>query len=121
MNKVIISGNLGADPELRNTNNGTAVCKLSVATSWKGKDGKEDTQWHNVIVRGKQGESCKEFLTKGSKVLVEGRIQSRKYEDKNKQEKYITEIIAQGVEFLSPKSNGTGETNPVVGSDDIPF
>ncbi len=104
MNKVILCGNLGKDPELRFTPNGQATCRLSVATSekWTDKDGQkqERTEWHNVVVWGKQAEACGQYLAKGRKVIVEGSIRSRQYDDKEGQKRYITEVIAQHVQFV---------------------
>lgn len=106
MNKVIICGNLGQDPELRYTSNGTAVAKLRIATNenWTDNDGKRKntTVWHNIVVWRKQAESSKNFLEKGSKVLVEGRLQTRSWEaDGNT--RYITEIVATSIQFMDRK------------------
>lgn len=104
LNKVMILGNLGADPELAYTQGGSAVCTLSIATSEKWvKDGetKEQTEWHRVKVFGKQAESCGKYLSKGSKALVEGKITYRSWEDKNTGEKkYGTDIVAERVRFI---------------------
>lgn len=130
MNRAIILGNLGSDPELRYTQNQTAVCKFSVATNKRSKD-KDEVTWHNVIVWGKPAEVCSKHLSKGSKVLVEGEIVHRKYTDKNGVERHVTEIQTWShVEFVSPKKEqgGAGHAadhhhapggNP--GLDDIPF
>jgi single-strand DNA-binding protein len=120
MNKVILVGRLGADPELKSTNSGS-VCTLRIATSenWTDKSGQkqEKTEWHRVKVWGKQGENCEKYLAKGRKVLVEGRIEYRKHEDK-----WFTEVKAQSVQFLdniAPKQN---TPNPQTdNTDDIPF
>ena len=103
LNRVVVLGNLGQDPELRYTQNQTPVCSLSVATtdySGKGDDRKEHTEWHRVVVWSKMAENCSKYLSKGRTVLVEGRLQTRKYEDKNGVEKYTTEIVAQNVQFI---------------------
>jgi len=136
VNKVILIGNLGADPELRYTSGGSAVADMRLATSRKfqTKDGgtKEDTQWHRVVVWGKQGENCKEYLSKGRSVYVEGRLQTRQWEDKEGNKRYTTEIVAQQVQFLGGRSGGGGGYNdeppppgdgdaPSFGDDDIPF
>jgi len=116
LNKVMLIGNLGRDPELRYTQSGTAVATLSVATSrkWKGQDGQvqEETEWHRVIVWQRQAEICNEYLGKGSKVYIEGRLQTRKWTDNNGNDRYTTEIVAQDVQFLSARPNGPrgGET-----------
>lgn len=97
-------GNLGQDPVLRYTTKGTAVCNLSVATNdyWKDAQGnpQERTEWHRVVVFGKQAENCAKYLRQGRQVMVEGRLQTRKWEDKDKQTRYTTEIIARRVDFL---------------------
>ena len=103
VNKVILVGNLGKDPEVRFTNSGSAVARLSVATSevWNDRDGnrQERTEWHNVVVWGKQGESCGQYLAKGRQVYVEGSIRSRSYDDKSGNKRYVTEVVAQRVHF----------------------
>ncbi len=109
MNKVIISGNLGQKPEVRNANSGTAVCNFSIATNQRVKKGDEwvdNTEWHRIVVFGKQAENCERFLDKGSKVIVEGRIQYRSYQDKEGNERKTTEIVANNVEFLTRPENG---------------
>lgn len=110
MNKVIICGNLGQAPDLKNTNSGIAVCTLSVATnkSYTDKQGQkvDKTEWHRVQVWQKQAENCAKFLSKGSKVLVEGELQTREWEDKDHVKRYTTEIVAQSVQFLDSKGAG---------------
>ncbi|MBK8481603.1 MAG: single-stranded DNA-binding protein [Proteobacteria bacterium] len=112
INKVILIGNLGADPELRFTAGGQAVADLRLATSrrWQGKDGstQEDTQWHRVVVWGKQAEQCKEFLSKGRQVYVEGRLQTRSWEDRDGNKRYTTEVVAQQIQFLGGGRGGGG-------------
>jgi single-strand DNA-binding protein len=104
LNRVTIMGNLGQDPELRYTASQTPVCTLSVATTdYKtSPDGQrqEFTEWHRVVVWSKQAENCSKYLTKGRSVLVEGRLQTRSWEDKQGQKKYVTEIVAQNVQFI---------------------
>ena len=104
VNKVILIGNLGKDPEVRFTAGGKAVARFSVATSeqWSDTEGQrqERTEWHNIVVWGKQAESCGQYLQKGRQVYIEGRIQSRSYDDKEGNKKYITEVNAQRVQFL---------------------
>jgi single-strand DNA-binding protein len=104
MNIVVISGNLGAAPEVRQTATGLTVANLSVATNERAKqDGEwvDHTEWHRVTVFGKQGELCQQFLSKGSKVVVNGRLRTRKFTDKQGQERWSTEIVADSVEFAS--------------------
>ena len=104
VNKVILVGNLGSDPELKYTGSGTAVASFNVATSekWKGQDGEmqEKTEWHKIIVWKKMAETCNEHLKKGSKVYIEGKIQNRKYQNNDGNDVNITEIVAQSVKFL---------------------
>lgn len=139
INKVILEGRLGQDPELKYLPNGTAVCNLNLATSesWNDKQGarQEKTEWHRIVVWGKLAERCNEYLKKGKQVLVEGSLQTRSWDDKTSgQKRYITEIKATNVQFLgakgSAKSNDDNapqeeETSSVEGSsfssDDIPF
>lgn len=110
VNKAIIVGRLGADPELRTTNNGMAVCTLSVATSesWMDKQSgqrQERTEWHRIVVWGKQGENCAKYLSKGRQVFVEGRLQTRSWEGQDGQKRYTTEIVANNIQFLSSGAN----------------
>ena len=102
-NKAIILGNLGKDPEMRAAGNSN-VCNFPVATSetWidKDKNKQEKTEWHRIVVWGKQADACNKFLKKGSKVLIEGRLATRKWE-KDGKEMYTTEVIAEHVQFLS--------------------
>lgn len=111
VNKVILVGRLGKDPEVRYSKNGGAVATLSLATaeSWKDKDGtkQERTEWHRVVAWGKLGELCGEHLGKGSQAYVEGRLQTREWQDKAGDKRYTTEVIAQSVQFLSPKDHNT--------------
>ena len=104
LNKVMIMGRLGQDPEMRYTQNQIAVCTLNVATSEfkAGQDGQrsETTEWHKVVVWRNQAENCGKYLSKGSAVFVEGKLQTRSWEDQNGQKKYTTEIVANSVQFL---------------------
>jgi single-strand DNA-binding protein len=115
VNKVILIGNLGADPELRYTSGGSAVADLRLATSRKytTKDGnsKEDTQWHRIVVWGKQAEHCKEYLSKGRQVYVEGRLQTRQWEDRDGNKRSTTEVVAERVQFLGGGGRGGGGGN----------
>ena len=105
VNKVIIVGNLGADPELRYTQGGQAVANFRVATNekWTNKEGEgqERTEWHRIVVWGRQAENCEKYLSKGRQVYVEGRLQTREWEDRDGNKRYTTEIVAQNVQFLS--------------------
>lgn len=105
VNKVIIVGRLGADPEVKTVSEGNNVARLSVATSenWKDRNGQrqERTEWHRVVVWGKLAELCGQYLHKGRQVYVEGRLQTRSWEDDQGQKKYTTEIVATTVQFLS--------------------
>ena len=111
LNKVILIGNLGADPEVRSTNNGSRVATLSLATGrqWTGAKGEkqEKTEWHRVICWNNKGSSladvCEKYLKKGDKVYIEGRIEYRTWEDNNKQTRYVTEIIARELIMLGSK------------------
>jgi len=104
VNKVILVGHLGADPDMRYTPSGQGVCELRLATSesWNDKNGQrqERTEWHRIVVWGKRAEVCSKYLAKGRQVFVEGRIQTRNYDDKDGNKRYITEIIANDVQFL---------------------
>ncbi|HEX2690894.1 MAG TPA: single-stranded DNA-binding protein [Kofleriaceae bacterium] len=104
VNKVILVGHLGADPDMRYTPSGQGVCELRLATSesWNDKNGQrqERTEWHRIVVWGKRAEVCSKYLSKGRQVFVEGRIQTRSYDDKDGNKRYITEIIANDVQFL---------------------
>ncbi|MGB5749213.1 MAG: single-stranded DNA-binding protein [Desulfobacterales bacterium] len=139
INKVILIGRLGSDPEVRYTPSGVAVANFSVATSeeWKDKDSgekKERTEWHRIVAWRRLGEICGEYLSKGKQVYVEGRIQTRSWEDRDGNKKYTTEIIANDIQFLgsrdmsgSGRSSGggggdfQGAPGPGPEDDDIPF
>ena len=115
VNKVILVGNLGADPELKYTPSNRPVCNLSVATNevWKDKAGQkqERVEWHRVNVWGDQAELCSKYLAKGRMVYVEGRIQTRKWQDKEGKDRYTTEVVADRVVFLGgqgPGAEGAG-------------
>jgi len=112
VNKVILIGNLGKDPEVRYTSGGQAVCHFSIATSerWKNKtngEWEERTEWHNIVVWGKQAELCKEYLSKGRTVYIEGRLQTRSWEDKEGNKRYTTEVVATNVRFLGGRKEGS--------------
>lgn len=115
VNKAIIIGNLGGDPEVRYTASGAAVANFTVATTekWKGQDGnmQEQTEWHRIVAFARLGEICGEYLSKGSKVYIEGRIQTRKWEDKDGNSRYTTEIVAREMKMLDSKGASSGTTN----------
>lgn len=114
INKVILIGNLGADPEIRTTQGGQSVASLRIATAetWTDRDGKrqERTEWHAVTVWGKTAENCGKFLAKGRQVYVEGRLQSREYQDKEGQTRKVWEVVADVVTFLGGGDGGKRET-----------
>lgn len=128
INKVILLGNVGKDPELRYTSGGQAVCELRLATTEKysGRDGqnKESTEWHRVIVWGKQGENVKQYVQKGRQLYVEGRIQTRTWDDRDGKKQYTTEVVAARVLFLGGgggrRSDGPGDEPPPPADHDIP-
>ncbi len=134
LNKATLIGNLGGDPEVRYTQSGTAVANFTIATSerWKDKDGQqqEQTEWHRIVAFARLGEICGEYLSKGSKVYIEGRIQTRSWEDKDGNKRYTTEIVAREMKMLDSKpgagSSGGGYTEPPLaeprmGGDEVPF
>src|SRR5690349_15299440 len=110
VNKVILIGNLGADPEVRFTPGGQAVANFRIATSesWKDKNGQpqERTEWHRIVVWGKLAELCGEYLKKGRQCFVEGRLQTREWTNKENQKQWTTEIVAQQVTFLGGRGEG---------------
>lgn len=126
VNKVILVGRLGSDPELKYTSNSQAIARFSVATSeqWKNKqtgDMQEKTEWHRVVVWGKMAEICGQHLSKGRQVYIEGKLQTRSWEDQaSGQKKYSTEVVAQTVQFLGAageKSQGAGQSAAPAGGD----
>ncbi len=140
INKVILIGRLGQDPEVRYTPDGTAVANFSIATSeeWKDKNSgekKERTEWHKIVAWRRLGEICGEYLSKGRQVYIEGRIQTRSWDDKDGNKRYTTEIIATDVQFLggrdsnngagpsrgAPDTGGPDLSSPGPQDDDIPF
>jgi single-strand DNA-binding protein len=112
VNKVILIGNLGADPELKYTPSNRPLCNLSVATNevFKDKSGQrqERTEWHRVTVWGEQAEACSKYLAKGRSVYVEGRLQTRSWDDKEGKKRYSTDIVADRVQFLGGGGPGAG-------------
>jgi single-strand DNA-binding protein len=143
VNKVILVGNLGRDPEMRSTQGGLPIATFSMATSRRSKDRdgnrKEETEWHNIVVFGKQAEIAAQYLTKGKQIYLEGRIQTRSWEDKEDKSKkhYKTEIICDNFQMLGSKGDSGGggrsygaQSEPAAGGgssdaefndDDIPF
>lgn len=147
VNKVILIGNLGKDPEIRYTQSGTAVANFTLATteSWGGKDGQErqeKTEWHNIVAWARLAEICNQYLSKGRQVYIEGRIQTRKWEDRDGNTRYTTEIVARDMQMLGsrgdsdfngggggggggmsddPSSDPAPGPDAVVSDDDIPF
>ncbi len=118
LNKVMLIGNLGRDPELRSTASGTHVATFGIATNrrFKGQDGEwqDDTQWHNIVVWGNQAEFITNYAKKGSKIFVEGRLQHRSWEDQNGQKRYTTEVVSENIFLLDPPPEGAarGEAIP---------
>jgi single-strand DNA-binding protein len=138
VNKAIIVGNLGKDPEVRYTASGEAICNITVATSdtWKDKatgEKKEATEWHRLVFWGKLAEVVGEYLGKGSQIYVEGRNKTRKWTDKNGVDRYTTEIIVSEMQMLGKKEGGSApaapsapprdysDLPPILDPDDIPF
>ncbi|MFH1223596.1 MAG: single-stranded DNA-binding protein [Pseudomonadota bacterium] len=114
VNKVIIVGRLGKDPEVRYTTGSQAVANFSVATSenWTDKSGQkqERTEWHRVVVWGRLAELCKDYLKKGKQVYIDGKLQTRNWDDKEGKKHYVTEIIANTIQFLGSASEKTDST-----------
>ena len=116
VNKVILVGNLGRDPETRYMPDGAAITNVSVATSFQWNDKtsgekKEETEWHRIVFRGKLAEVAGEYLKKGSQVYVEGRLRTRKWQDKDGQDRYTTEVVAERMQMLGARA-GAGEPRP---------
>lgn len=118
VNKVIIVGNLGKDPEMRYMPSGDALCNFSVATtdSWKDKSGEkqEKTEWHRISMFGRLAEIAGQYLKKGSQVYIEGRLQTRKWTNKEGQDQYTTEIVANEMKMLGSRSGGGSNSFEVV-------
>jgi single-strand DNA-binding protein len=135
VNKVIVLGNLGSDPEVRYTPSGKAVANFSLATSerYTNKDGEkeEKTEWHRIVAWGRLGEICGEYLSKGSQIYIEGRLQTRTWEDRDGNKRYTTEIVAHTMQMLGGSRKGGEATSieeshpseePIsIPDDDIPF
>jgi single-strand DNA-binding protein len=116
INKVILVGNLGKDPELRYTPSGVAVATFSIATSerFKGKDGQqqERTEWHNIVVWRQLAEICGKYLHKGKQVYIEGKLQTRSYDDRDGNKRYVTEIVADQMQMLGRAGDDAGGGQP---------
>ena len=126
VNKAILIGNLGADPEARYTQSGSAVTNFRIATSekWTGKDGQpqERTEWHRIVTFGRLAETCRDYLSKGRQVYVEGRIQTRQWEDRDGNKRWTTEVVAQTVRFLGSRSDrGEAPSSPPPASENEPY
>jgi len=142
VNKVILLGRLGQDPELKHLPNGGSVCNFSIATSevWNDKNSgkkQEKTEWSKVVVWGKQADSVNKYLTKGSQAYVEGKLSTRSWDDKDGNKKYVTEIVANNIQFIGGNADKntvledahnkagdkqyTVKTDADFASDDIPF
>lgn len=125
VNKVILIGNLGKDPEVRYTPNGLAVANITLATTeaWKDKatgENQEKTEWHRIVMYNRLAEITGEYLRKGSKVFIEGRLQTRKWQDKTtNQDRYTTEIVADSLQMLDGKASG-GSSSPSSESHSAP-
>ena len=132
LNKVLIIGNLGSDPEIKYTSSGSAVANLSIATSERWKDRntgeqKEQVEWHRVVLFSRLAEIAEQYLKKGSKVFVEGKLQTRDWEDAEGKKRYTTEVIAREMTMLDSKSGSDNAPQPQSSSpednieEDIPF
>ncbi len=134
VNKEILVGRLGADPEMKYTANSTALCTFRLATNERYKDREgnwqERTEWHRVVVWGKMGENCGQYLSKGREVYVEGSLRTRSWDDQSGNKRYMTEVVARDVQFLGGQGGGGqagggpagGEDfGAPPGDDDIPF
>lgn len=138
INKVILIGNLGADPETKTTSGGNTVANFTVATSesWKDRESgekRESTEWHRIVIWGKLAEICGEYLRKGSKVYLEGRLQTRKWQDRDGNDRWTTEVVAKQMQMLdgrpgqsSAQDQRSAQSQPPEQSqpdldDDIPF
>lgn len=121
MNKVILIGNLTKPPELRTTGSGTSICTFSIAVNrkYRAQDGSQSTDFFEIVVWRKLAENCARWLDKGKKVAVMGELQTRSYEAKDGSRRHVTEIVADEVEFLTPKQDANGFVD--VDDEDLPF
>ncbi len=120
VNKVILVGNLGRDPEIRHSADGAAICNLAIATTYASKDRntgdrREETEWHRVVMFNRLAEIAGEYLRKGRPVYIEGRLRTRKWQNKEGQDQYTTEIVAEQMQMLGSRDGGGGGND---GSDD---
>tara|TARA_Y200000002_G_scaffold383247_1_gene404401 strand:+ start:10459 stop:10884 length:426 start_codon:yes stop_codon:yes gene_type:complete len=125
VNKVILVGNVGNEPEIRYTSSGQAVANLSLATSevWKDKttgDKQERTEWHRIVSFGKSAEIVRDYIKKGSKLFVEGSLKTRKWEDKNGVERYTTEVVSNEIQMLDSRGDQNSAPSPAQGMAEIP-
>ena len=125
VNKVILIGNLGADPEVRYTGDGTAVANFSLATaeSWKDRtsgERQERTEWHRVVLWRQLAELAKEYLKKGSKIYIEGKLQTRSWDDQSGQKRYTTEVVGNQMNFLDSRDGASGGQSGMGNSDPGP-
>ena len=129
INKVILIGNLGADPEIRYTSSGTAVANFRIATNerWTNQNGEKEerTEWHRIVAFGRLGEICGEYLSKGKPVYIEGRLQTRSWEDRDGNQRTTTEVVATAMQMLGSggvASQSRNDKDPSsLDGDDIPF
>ena len=133
MNKMIIIGNLGSDPEMRYTPGGQAVTNFNVATNYRytASDGerRDETEWFRISAWGRLGETCNQYLTKGKKVYIEGRLRSRSYETREGETRFVMEVSASEVRFLDSAGGRSGDfttemdtnTEPGIDADNLPF
>jgi len=131
LNHCQFIGNLGGDPEYRETNGGTGVANVSLACSWKGKDGKEGAEWVKIVAWGRLAEIVRDYLKKGDKTYFAGRMQTRQWEDKEGNKRYTTEIVAENMIMLGGKGGGQAPRQQApqrqepqqsgFDQDDIPF
>lgn len=125
INKVILVGNLGADPEVRYTSGGTAVANFTMATSesWKDKNSgekKQKTEWHRIVIWGAQAEVAGQYLNKGRQIYLEGKLQTRKWQDNNGTDRYVTEIVASHFLMVGGRRDSQGNQNPTPNQNQKP-
>lgn len=124
-NQVTLIGHLGRDPEVKYTPSGQALARFNLATTerWIDRDGnrQEATQWHSLVAWGKIAELVNAYLKKGSRILAEGKLTYREYEDRNGQKQRLAEIVVRNLVFLDKRKGEAAETNDITSSDDIPF
>jgi single-strand DNA-binding protein len=124
LNRVILLGRLGRDPEVRYAQSGTTVATLNMATDERRPDGsggwKNETEWHRVVLFGKQADLAKQYLTKGREVLIEGSLRTRQWQDKDGQKRYTTEIVCQNMRFVGGRGGAGGGGAPMDRGDEQP-